>query len=188
LAAAFWLLLLQMEAVTGGLDGSPVVLIQGPPGTGKTKTILGLLSIIMHSAPRGAFAAATVPAVDEALSPRAAAAARLPSYMAYRQLSAEARREAWLEANPVFMGRPDPRWADGLPATCYSLPAAMLLFLTACWQSFQLGMAGKASTSRGIRCRLPRLCLCRAGRRLCRMTGPTRQMPLACCSAASRGG
>jgi senataxin len=47
-----------MEAVTGGLEGSPLVLIQGPPGTGKTKTILGLLSIIMHSAPKGAFAAA----------------------------------------------------------------------------------------------------------------------------------
>ena len=114
-----------MEAVTGGLDGSPVVLIQGPPGeargggggggaagggegrdgrpglcahtptsclpswlsafcpgTGKTKTILGLLSIIMHSAPKGAFAAAA-PANggggDGALSPTAADAENLPS-------------------------------------------------------------------------------------------------------------
>ncbi|KAL0052040.1 hypothetical protein WJX82_006920 [Trebouxia sp. C0006] len=43
----------QVSAVTQGLDGTPVVLIQGPPGTGKTRTILALLSIIMHSAPPG---------------------------------------------------------------------------------------------------------------------------------------
>lgn len=27
--------------------------VQGPPGTGKTRTILALLSVIMHSAPPG---------------------------------------------------------------------------------------------------------------------------------------
>jgi len=42
----------QMKAIQSGLDGSPINLVQGPPGTGKTKTILGLLSIIMHSVPQ----------------------------------------------------------------------------------------------------------------------------------------
>ncbi|PSC70977.1 putative helicase MAGATAMA 3 [Micractinium conductrix] len=102
----------QMEAVTGGLDGSPVVLIQGPPGTGKTKTILGLLSIIMHSAPKGAFAAAA-PANggggDGALSPTAADAENLPSYVKYRRMSAERKRAVWLETRPYLLGVPDPR-------------------------------------------------------------------------------
>jgi senataxin len=101
-----------MEAVTGGLEGSPLVLIQGPPGTGKTKTILGLLSIIMHSAPKGAFAAAPSGGGDDgALSPRSAAARGVPSYVRWRQLSAEAKREAWMQANPYLLGQPDPRWA-----------------------------------------------------------------------------
>ncbi|KAL4448164.1 hypothetical protein ABPG75_005383 [Micractinium tetrahymenae] len=100
----------QMKAVTGGLDGSPVVLIQGPPGTGKTKTILGLLSIIMHSAPRGAFASAKPAGGGEGLgSPTAAAAEAQPSYIKYRKLSAERKRAAWLEANPYLLGAPDPR-------------------------------------------------------------------------------
>ncbi|MEW5304818.1 MAG: hypothetical protein WDW36_007402 [Sanguina aurantia] len=43
----------QMGALQAGLDGTPVVLIQGPPGTGKTRTILNLLSVIMHSAHKG---------------------------------------------------------------------------------------------------------------------------------------
>eukprot|EP00955_Chlamydomonas_euryale_P010003 107396-Chlamydomonas_euryale.AAC.2 len=37
-----------MDALKAGLDGTPVVLIQGPPGTGKTRTILNLLSVVMH--------------------------------------------------------------------------------------------------------------------------------------------
>ena len=32
---------------------SALAVIQGPPGTGKTRTILALLSVIMHSAPPG---------------------------------------------------------------------------------------------------------------------------------------
>uniref|UniRef100_A0A7S0WSL5 Helicase ATP-binding domain-containing protein n=1 Tax=Chlamydomonas leiostraca TaxID=1034604 RepID=A0A7S0WSL5_9CHLO len=43
----------QMDALRAGLDGTPVVLIQGPPGTGKTRTILNLLSVVMHSAQKG---------------------------------------------------------------------------------------------------------------------------------------
>lgn len=27
------------------------IMIQGPPGTGKTQTILGLLSVVLHSTP-----------------------------------------------------------------------------------------------------------------------------------------
>jgi hypothetical protein len=44
---------LQMEALQAGLDGTPLVLIQGPPGTGKTRTILNLLSVVMHAAAKG---------------------------------------------------------------------------------------------------------------------------------------
>ncbi|CAA6663788.1 unnamed protein product [Spirodela intermedia] len=42
----------QMEAIRAGLSRKPFVLIQGPPGTGKTQTILGLLSSVLHSAPK----------------------------------------------------------------------------------------------------------------------------------------
>eukprot|EP00798_Chlamydomonas_sp_ICE-L_P026006 gene26007-11698_t len=42
-----------MEALRAGLDGTPCVLIQGPPGTGKTRTIINLLSVVMHSASKG---------------------------------------------------------------------------------------------------------------------------------------
>ncbi|CAM6125409.1 unnamed protein product [Calypogeia fissa] len=41
----------QMQAIQAGLARKPLVLIQGPPGTGKTQTILGLLSVILHSTP-----------------------------------------------------------------------------------------------------------------------------------------
>lgn len=79
-------------------------------GTGKTKTILGLLSIIMHSAPRGAFASAKPGGGGEALgSPTAAEAEAQPSHIKYRRLSAERKRAAWLEANPYLLGVPDPR-------------------------------------------------------------------------------
>lgn len=45
----------QLNAIKAGLDSNAVVLIQGPPGTGKTRTILGLLSIVTHSAPKGMY-------------------------------------------------------------------------------------------------------------------------------------
>ena len=48
-----YLSVLQMSALQSGLDGSPLVLIQGPPGTGKTRTILNLLSVVMHAAAKG---------------------------------------------------------------------------------------------------------------------------------------
>eukprot|EP01023_Acetabularia_acetabulum_P019512 TRINITY_DN19953_c0_g1_i1.p1 TRINITY_DN19953_c0_g1~~TRINITY_DN19953_c0_g1_i1.p1 ORF type:complete len:785 (-),score=164.49 TRINITY_DN19953_c0_g1_i1:160-2514(-) len=43
----------QLGALRAGLSGSQLVLIQGPPGTGKTKTILGLLSIILYCGQKG---------------------------------------------------------------------------------------------------------------------------------------
>lgn len=43
-----------MEALQAGLDGTAMVLIQGPPGTGKTRTIINLLSVVMHAAQQGA--------------------------------------------------------------------------------------------------------------------------------------
>ena len=49
------------------------------------------------------------------MSPTSAAAARQrqqqqPSYVVWRQLSAAAKRDAWLEANPYLLGSaPDPR-------------------------------------------------------------------------------
>ncbi|XP_059433882.1 probable helicase MAGATAMA 3 isoform X1 [Corylus avellana] len=41
----------QQEAIQAGLARKAFVLIQGPPGTGKTKTIIGLLSAILHASP-----------------------------------------------------------------------------------------------------------------------------------------
>ncbi|KAL9681514.1 hypothetical protein QQ045_013299 [Rhodiola kirilowii] len=41
----------QQGAIHEALSGKPFVLIQGPPGTGKTKTILGLLSVLLHATP-----------------------------------------------------------------------------------------------------------------------------------------
>ena len=73
----------------------------------------------MHSAPRGAFAggpaAGPAAAAEGQMSPTSAAAARKrqaqqPSYVTWRQLSAAAKRDAWLEANPYLLGdAPDPR-------------------------------------------------------------------------------
>ncbi|KAG0597404.1 hypothetical protein M758_UG335400 [Ceratodon purpureus] len=41
----------QFQAIQAGCSRDPLVLIQGPPGTGKTQTILGLLSVVLHSTP-----------------------------------------------------------------------------------------------------------------------------------------
>ena len=39
----------QLQAVMAGMSTSPLILIQGPPGTGKTQTIIGLISVVVHS-------------------------------------------------------------------------------------------------------------------------------------------
>ncbi|CAL8467911.1 g7449 [Coccomyxa elongata] len=82
----------QMSAVTAGLDRSPVVLIQGPPGTGKTRTILGLLSIVLHA----------VPAHSSGLTKRSPAAP-MPEY------GADDVRRLWRSAAPWLAGVADPR-------------------------------------------------------------------------------
>ena len=48
----------QVAAIATALQQRPVNLIQGPPGTGKTRTILGLLSVLLQStaAPPGSAA------------------------------------------------------------------------------------------------------------------------------------
>ncbi|KAK9812831.1 hypothetical protein WJX72_004417 [[Myrmecia] bisecta] len=81
----------QMQAVTSGLNGTAVVLIQGPPGTGKTRTILGLLSIIMHSVPAGSAGLAPVKPV------------------ATHQLKLEDCQRLYVTASPWICGRPNPR-------------------------------------------------------------------------------
>ncbi|KAI7846383.1 hypothetical protein COHA_000094 [Chlorella ohadii] len=77
--------------------------------TGKTKTILGLLSIIMHSAPRGAFASAVANGSSSSAPTSPTSAAGLPSYVRYQKLSGDKKRRVWMEANPHLLGRPDPR-------------------------------------------------------------------------------
>eukprot|EP00884_Botryococcus_braunii_P016658 jgi/Botrbrau1/3676/Bobra.0008s0007.1 len=82
----------QLRAIEAGLDGSPLVLIQGPPGTGKTRTILGLLSIILHAAPPGV-AALTDVGTGSTLEP--------PDSVARSQL--------WQKAAPWSGGAVNPR-------------------------------------------------------------------------------
>ena len=259
----------QMAAVTGGLDGSPVVLIQGPPGahraaqhymrvhagwqrwctarprrlrgrhqlpcpcrqgthrewtlvrpshgtaqrcsrspaarpppalplpgTGKTKTILGLLSIIMHSAPRGAFASAAANGGSggEPTSPTSAAAGQ-PSYVRYRQMSADKRRRVWMEANPHLLGRPDPRWAPAGGGRCSGGLAKVQGSWGAGWpasvqaeptplQAPLFRTRPPGSTAPFARPGLA--CLPPAGTRWCRQIRRTRATRLACCAAASR--
>jgi senataxin len=45
----------QMEAITSGTLGAPIMLIQGPPGTGKTRTILGIIAIALQMGSSGYF-------------------------------------------------------------------------------------------------------------------------------------
>ena len=42
----------QLRAIKSGLKIEGVTLIQGPPGTGKTKTIMGLLAVLLGSEPK----------------------------------------------------------------------------------------------------------------------------------------
>eukprot|EP00887_Chlorella_sp_A99_P004223 scaffold15.g4223.t1 len=100
----------QMVAVTSGLDGAQVMLVQGPPGTGKTKTILGLLSIVMHSAPKGAFAAHIAPSAPPGGGAANGVAAGGGGARAARP-SFDARRTAWWVETPWLAGAPDPRAA-----------------------------------------------------------------------------
>lgn len=73
-------------------------------GTGKTKTILGLLSIVMHSAPKGAFSTSAAPSAGAGgeLSPKSAMKRR-----------ARGRDDLWLACSPWLAGKPDPRCMHG---------------------------------------------------------------------------
>ena len=67
-----------MTALQAGLEGMPLVLIQGPPGTGKTRTILNLLSVVMHSAAKGSLELIprAVPSTADGATSAAAASTR----------------------------------------------------------------------------------------------------------------
>ena len=69
-----------------------LAVVQGPPGTGKTRTILGLLSIILHAAP----------AHSSALIKRAPAAP-MPEY------GTDDVCRLWRNAAPWLAGTADPR-------------------------------------------------------------------------------
>lgn len=68
-------------------------MMQGPPGTGKTRTILALLSVIMHSAPPGS--------------------ARLlkgsPADKAILSIGYQDQKRLWLQTSPWLTGE-NPRW------------------------------------------------------------------------------
>ena len=68
--------------------------LQGPPGTGKTRTLLGLLSIILHAAPEGSIRAGTAKPV------------RVTG-----KRTAEDTVRLWKKANPWLMGITIPRQA-----------------------------------------------------------------------------
>lgn len=73
--------------------------MQGPPGTGKTKTILALLSIVLHSAPKGS---AGLTRYTPRSSPRPP-----PDASAFKRL--------WRLSSPWFFGLPNPRSPPALP-------------------------------------------------------------------------
>uniref|UniRef100_A0A7S1X684 DNA2/NAM7 helicase helicase domain-containing protein n=1 Tax=Tetraselmis chuii TaxID=63592 RepID=A0A7S1X684_9CHLO len=107
----------QMNAIRSGLDGSAINLVQGPPGTGKTKTILGILSIIMHSVP---------PDAMDVFSQMSQSTATVDPKDAQR---------LWLRLSSYVFGPPNPRDAhpsiadfafDGAADGSYGLAATAL--------------------------------------------------------------
>eukprot|EP00775_Hariotina_reticulata_P010999 gene10999-11153_t len=92
----------QMGALRAGLDGTPLVLIQGPPGTGKTRTILNLLSVVMHSAAKGSLDLVAKQA-------RPAAAGTSSAVPAAAATDAESERQRlWRLQSPWMFGNPTP--------------------------------------------------------------------------------
>jgi hypothetical protein len=78
--------------------------MQGPPGTGKTRTILGLLSIVLHAAPAG----------SAGMAKSKAAAQPMPEYSRADLI------RLWAKASPWLAGARDPRWE-----LLWPLPAAL---------------------------------------------------------------
>lgn len=89
----------QLEAIRAGVGSAPVVLIQGPPGTGKTQTILGLLSVVLHSQHTP-----LAPAQLEGLTVARPAGGK-------GELSKVERRAQWLKASP-WLSQTNPRDKD----------------------------------------------------------------------------
>jgi DNA polymerase III delta prime subunit len=103
---------LQMAALRAGLDGTPLVLIQGPPGTGKTRTILNLLSVVMHSAAKGSLELVPKAAASSSghTQPRAAAAAAAAGAGTSAEAAAVAERQRlWRLQSPWMFGEPTAR-------------------------------------------------------------------------------
>lgn len=110
---------LQMAALKSGLDGTPLVLIQGPPGTGKTRTILNLLSVVMHSAAKGSLELvpkAATPAVisGQGPGPGGIAATAAGTLAASQEVAAKAERQRlWRLQSPWMFGHPTLRDTHG---------------------------------------------------------------------------
>jgi hypothetical protein len=118
----------QMSALQAGLDGTPLVLIQGPPGTGKTRTILNLLSVVMHAAAKGSLelmpiaggvnengTTTSLTAVKAAAGPSSSAAAgpSSSSSSSVQMTPEERRRYKWALQSPWMFGLPVKRDAVG---------------------------------------------------------------------------
>lgn len=109
----------QMEALRAGLDGTPLVLIQGPPGTGKTRTILNLLSVVMHSAAKGSLelvakAASTAACSGQGPGPGGGAAAAAGGTDESEDQGAAAERaQLWRLQSPWMFGEPTLRDMHG---------------------------------------------------------------------------
>jgi hypothetical protein len=101
----------QMTALRAGLDGTPLVLIQGPPGTGKTRTILNLLSVVMHSAAKGSLELVPKAAGSGSshMQPRAAAAAAAGAGTSAAASAAAERQRLWRLQSPWMFGEPTAR-------------------------------------------------------------------------------
>ena len=87
----------QVDATKTALSHDPLVLIQGPPGTGKTRTILSLLSALLHAVPHSS----SKTEID------------FKHYAAMREsravMTAEEKRDAWSRAAPWMSGAMNPR-------------------------------------------------------------------------------
>jgi senataxin len=100
----------KMAALRAGLDGTPLVLIQGPPGTGKTRTILNLLSVVMHSAAKGSLELVPKAAGSSGhMQPRAAAGAAAGAGTSAEAAAAAERHRVWRLQSPWMVGEPTAR-------------------------------------------------------------------------------
>ena len=79
-----------------------MLLFQGPPGTGKTRTILNLLSVVMHSANKGAL---------ELQKGAAGSGGRggAADDGAASRLADEDKARLWVKQAPWVAGKPDLR-------------------------------------------------------------------------------